>query len=221
MANPEHVEVVRQGAEAIDRWREANPGVCLDLSGADLRAADLAKASLLDADFRKTKLVLADFTEAPQPGELPRSGHEEGVPERSRPTGGDSVRGETLRGVSGWSQSKWGLSDWNLPHSRQADRSKPHGCRFAQDGSQRSRPDCGGNEGCSRSQSGTQRGKPRQSESHGCRSHIIDGGRRKYGGGDPSNQFRAASRLRTSRCESPSPRVNASYSALRDGRQPS
>jgi hypothetical protein len=36
MANPEHVELVRQGAEAIAKWREENPDTKLDLRGAAL-----------------------------------------------------------------------------------------------------------------------------------------------------------------------------------------
>jgi hypothetical protein len=36
MANPEHVKVVKQGAEAIHQWREKNPDVKLDLGEAGL-----------------------------------------------------------------------------------------------------------------------------------------------------------------------------------------
>ena len=49
MANPEHVAVVRKGKDAIAEWRRSNPGVQLDLSGADLRSTegpDLAGADL-------------------------------------------------------------------------------------------------------------------------------------------------------------------------------
>ncbi|MCH8087651.1 MAG: pentapeptide repeat-containing protein [Chloroflexi bacterium] len=48
MANPEHVKVVRQGAEAIARWRKNNQRVALDLSQADLSGADLIDANLID-----------------------------------------------------------------------------------------------------------------------------------------------------------------------------
>lgn len=34
MANPEHVEVVKLGAEAIRKWREEIPDVRLDFGGA-------------------------------------------------------------------------------------------------------------------------------------------------------------------------------------------
>jgi hypothetical protein len=46
MADPEHVALVKQGAEAIRQWREENPGVRLDLAGADLDEAYLGGAIL-------------------------------------------------------------------------------------------------------------------------------------------------------------------------------
>ena len=42
MANQEHVEVVKQGADAIRKWREKNPVVRLNLSWANLTDADLS-----------------------------------------------------------------------------------------------------------------------------------------------------------------------------------
>jgi uncharacterized protein YjbI with pentapeptide repeats len=56
MANPEHVEVVKQGAEAIAKWRAENPGVRLDLHEADLSEAGLIGANLTRADLRKANL---------------------------------------------------------------------------------------------------------------------------------------------------------------------
>ena len=74
MANKEHIEVVLQGAESIDEWREKNPGVRLDLSGANLRRASLEHANLSDAiltqanlewaDLRWADLMNSDLTEA-------------------------------------------------------------------------------------------------------------------------------------------------------------
>ena len=49
MANPEHVELVKQGAKAIDAWRVENPKTVLDMSNADLRGADLGNADLSNA----------------------------------------------------------------------------------------------------------------------------------------------------------------------------
>jgi hypothetical protein len=36
MANPEHVAIVKQGAEAIRKWRAENPDQWVDLLGAEL-----------------------------------------------------------------------------------------------------------------------------------------------------------------------------------------
>ena len=41
MANPEHVELVKQGADAIRKWRKVNPGVRLDLTSANLSETDV------------------------------------------------------------------------------------------------------------------------------------------------------------------------------------
>ena len=49
MANEEHVKIVKQGADAIQKWREVKTGVQLDLFKADLRVADLISANLTDA----------------------------------------------------------------------------------------------------------------------------------------------------------------------------
>ena len=74
MANPEHLEVVRQGAGAIAEWRASHPDERLDLVGADLRrqhldAADLTNADLSGADLRaaslrRVNLMASDLTEA-------------------------------------------------------------------------------------------------------------------------------------------------------------
>jgi hypothetical protein len=66
MANPEHVEVVKQGAEAIRKWREKNLGVPLelyeaDLSRADLSEVDLSQIALGRANLTETILFKADL----------------------------------------------------------------------------------------------------------------------------------------------------------------
>jgi hypothetical protein len=60
MANKEHVEIVKQGAEAISQWREGHPGEQLDLSGATLRRASLEHADLREANLRGADLEWAD-----------------------------------------------------------------------------------------------------------------------------------------------------------------
>jgi len=94
MANPEHVEIVKQGAEAIAEWRRYCPAERLDfsranlcrfelsefnlseadlwmadlsgadLSGADLSGADLSGADLSGADLKKANLVTTNLCEA-------------------------------------------------------------------------------------------------------------------------------------------------------------
>lgn len=62
MANPEHVKIVKQGAEAIKRWRDGHPGQKLDLSNADFKGDNLHGADLSDADLSNAVLELADLS---------------------------------------------------------------------------------------------------------------------------------------------------------------
>ncbi len=64
MANPKHVKIVNQGAEAIAEWRKKNPGVKLDLSGANLLDADLFSANLSGADLHGAILIGAGLLTA-------------------------------------------------------------------------------------------------------------------------------------------------------------
>lgn len=73
MANPEHLEILKQGAEAWNGWREENPGLEPDLSevelspktmlpkanlsGTRLDGAKLPEARLKDADLQGASLV--------------------------------------------------------------------------------------------------------------------------------------------------------------------
>jgi hypothetical protein len=71
MTNPEHVDIVKQGVEAIRRWRQENPDTRLDLGGveprgpdpdmADLRGADLPRADLRGADLHGANLRGAEL----------------------------------------------------------------------------------------------------------------------------------------------------------------
>lgn len=51
MANPDHVEIVKQGANAIAAWHAKNAGKILDLSAANLSGADLGWANLIAANL--------------------------------------------------------------------------------------------------------------------------------------------------------------------------
>jgi uncharacterized protein YjbI with pentapeptide repeats len=49
MANPEHLEILKQGVEKWNQWRIGHPEIMPNLSGADLEGADLSRADLSDA----------------------------------------------------------------------------------------------------------------------------------------------------------------------------
>ena len=61
MPNPEHVEIVKQGKEAIDAWRRAHPNEFLDLMEADLLRANLWQANLEGANLGQANLRQANL----------------------------------------------------------------------------------------------------------------------------------------------------------------
>jgi len=74
MANPEHLEILKQGVEQWNKWRDAHSGVMPDLSGANrwgrylsganLSRANLSEANLGGADLRGAKLSGAHLSGA-------------------------------------------------------------------------------------------------------------------------------------------------------------
>src|SRR5271157_2461813 len=56
MANPEHLEILKQGVEQWNRWRKEHPNVAPDLAGANLSKANLSGAILGLTDFREANL---------------------------------------------------------------------------------------------------------------------------------------------------------------------
>jgi hypothetical protein len=64
MANEEHLSVLRQGVEAWNQWREENPDIQPNLSGADLRGANLNRANLSSVELYFTNLSAATLSEA-------------------------------------------------------------------------------------------------------------------------------------------------------------
>ena len=61
MANPEHMRIVRGGAEVLEQWREKNPDVRLDLEVADLSGVKVSMADLSNAILEGAKLVGANL----------------------------------------------------------------------------------------------------------------------------------------------------------------
>jgi uncharacterized protein YjbI with pentapeptide repeats len=61
MANSEHLAIVQQGVDAINRFAEENPTSELDLAGADLSGRDLRSARLMRADLRNANLSKCDL----------------------------------------------------------------------------------------------------------------------------------------------------------------
>src|SRR5262245_2069313 len=64
MANDEHVALLKQGVKVWNAWRNENPEIRPDLSGADLRAANLREANLREANLREANLNKADLSGA-------------------------------------------------------------------------------------------------------------------------------------------------------------
>ncbi len=69
LANPEHLKILKKGAEAWNKWRRENPAVIPDLRKADLSHANLGlailtRANLTGADLKGVNLMGADLTEA-------------------------------------------------------------------------------------------------------------------------------------------------------------
>jgi hypothetical protein len=62
MANPEHLEVLRQGHESWEGWLKQNPYVLPDLSGLDLSGVDLKAVKLCGASLRRAVLCCADLS---------------------------------------------------------------------------------------------------------------------------------------------------------------
>jgi len=64
MPNPEHVEMLKQGADAWNRWRLHNRGVAPNFIAANLHGADLQGAHLHDADLTRANFDSAIFKDA-------------------------------------------------------------------------------------------------------------------------------------------------------------
>lgn len=61
MPNQTHFEMVKQGVETWNKWREENPEIEPDLSDVDFSGLKLNNANLSDTDLRRTNLKNTDF----------------------------------------------------------------------------------------------------------------------------------------------------------------
>lgn len=72
MANPEHLKKLKEGVEEWNQWRNENPEVEPDLSGADLHDANLRKANLDEVDLIEVNFRRANLKKASLGGALLR-----------------------------------------------------------------------------------------------------------------------------------------------------
>ncbi len=64
MAIEEHLNKIKQGVDAWNKWREDNPNEVPDLSKADIRGCKLQKINLNNAKLKETKLQYSNLYEA-------------------------------------------------------------------------------------------------------------------------------------------------------------
>ena len=64
MADPEHLAILKKGAEAWNTWRQENERVEPDLSGANLIGVDLTSADLSGVDLTGANLTQANLAQA-------------------------------------------------------------------------------------------------------------------------------------------------------------
>jgi uncharacterized protein YjbI with pentapeptide repeats len=56
VANEKQLEIIKQGVDVWNKWREIHPDSKVNLSGADLSDANLQRANLSNADLRDANL---------------------------------------------------------------------------------------------------------------------------------------------------------------------
>ena len=70
MADPEHLDLLKQGVSHWNQWRRENPAIQPTLSGADLQDASLQGANLQGANLQDASLdwrLAGDVTTEPPP----------------------------------------------------------------------------------------------------------------------------------------------------------
>lgn len=64
MANKEHLELLKQGVDVWNQWRNEHKGIVPDLSGANLERANLHGANFRGADLSGANLSGANLSGA-------------------------------------------------------------------------------------------------------------------------------------------------------------
>jgi Pentapeptide repeats (8 copies) len=64
MANPEHLEILKRGVKKWNQWREENPKIKPDLTGANLRGRRLKSVDFKDANLSRAILTECDLSGA-------------------------------------------------------------------------------------------------------------------------------------------------------------
>ena len=64
MASEEHLNLIKQGVDIWNAWREKNPEINPDLSQADLRGVKLQKIDLGNGNLKECKLQFSNLTGA-------------------------------------------------------------------------------------------------------------------------------------------------------------
>jgi len=64
LANPEHIEKLREGVDAWNQWRSQNPKITPDLSSAELNLKNLSRTHLNRADLSRANLSRASLADA-------------------------------------------------------------------------------------------------------------------------------------------------------------
>jgi uncharacterized protein YjbI with pentapeptide repeats len=64
MANEEHINLIKQGVDAWNAWREKNPEIHPDLSQMDLRGSKLQKINFSRSNLRECKLQFSNLASA-------------------------------------------------------------------------------------------------------------------------------------------------------------
>ena len=120
MANEEHVALLYQGVAAWNAWRDENPDIRPDLSGADLSGAHLNEANLMMAHLNGAHLKGADLKGA----DLSGAHLNEANLMRADLTGADLMRAH-LNGAN-LSETDLGEADLMRAHLNGADLMRAH-----------------------------------------------------------------------------------------------